>query len=90
MHSTTTELRHVVKTALTTLSQEQRQVIEIAYYLGLSHREIAAKLNQPLGTVKTRLRLGMKALRRHLDPLFTDATALPVEPRHQVSKKTAA
>lgn len=90
MHSTTTELQQVIKTALTTLSQEQRQVIEIAYYAGLSHREIAAKLNQPLGTVKTRLRLGMKALRRQLSPLFTEPVSVSAQPPQQLRRKTAA
>jgi RNA polymerase sigma-70 factor, ECF subfamily len=50
--------------ALQSLVPEQRQVIELAYYQGLSHSEIAAHLNCPLGTVKTRLRLGMEELRR--------------------------
>ena len=90
MHSSAMELRHVLKTALTTLSQEQRQVIEIAYYIGLSQREIAAKLNQPLGTIKTRLRLGMKALRQQLGPLLTDPSPASAQTRHQRHKQTAA
>jgi RNA polymerase sigma-70 factor (ECF subfamily) len=89
-HSTTTELQNVIKTALTTLSPEQRQVIEIAYYKGLSHREIAAKLNQPLGTIKTRLRLGMKALRQQLSPILADASSGRAKPRRQCRKKAAA
>ena len=64
------ERQQFVRRALATLSQEQRQVIELAYYSGLSHSEIAAKLNQPLGTVKTRTRLGMIKLREALAPLF--------------------
>lgn len=68
-HSATAELRRAVQAALLALAPEQRQVIEIAYYSGLSHSEIAAKLGQPLGTVKTRIRTGMMALRELLRPL---------------------
>jgi RNA polymerase sigma-70 factor (ECF subfamily) len=68
--STATELQRAVRTALLALSPEQRQVIEIAYYAGLSHSEIAARLQQPLGTVKTRLRTGMMVLRTHLSAFF--------------------
>lgn len=57
------ERQQLVRQALAQLSPEQREVIELAYYSGLSHSEIAAKLGQPLGTVKTRTRLGMMKLR---------------------------
>ena len=64
------ERQRFVRSALALLSPEQREVIELAYYGGLSHSEIAAKLNQPLGTVKTRTRLGMIKLREALAPLL--------------------
>lgn len=60
------ELRMAVGTAIGGLPQAQQQAIELAYYEGLSHQEIAAKLNQPLGTVKTRIKLGMSKLRDSL------------------------
>lgn len=50
--------------ALCTLPDEQRQVIELAYFHGMSQRQIGNYLNTPLGTVKTRLRLGMDKLRQ--------------------------
>jgi RNA polymerase sigma-70 factor (ECF subfamily) len=64
------ERQRLVRAALDTLSPEQREVIELAYYSGLSHSEIALKLGQPLGTVKTRTRLGMIKLRDTLKPLL--------------------
>ncbi|MGE0133006.1 MAG: sigma-70 family RNA polymerase sigma factor [Blastocatellales bacterium] len=64
------ERQRFVREALNSLTPEQREVIELAYYSGLSHSEIAAKLNQPLGTVKTRTRLGMMKLREALAPML--------------------
>ena len=66
----TAERRQLVRSALETLSAEQREVIELAYYSGLSHSEIALQLGQPLGTVKTRTRLGMMKLRDTLRPML--------------------
>ncbi len=55
--------RDSILKALADLPPEQRQVIVMAYFEGYSQSEIAAKLGQPLGTVKTRVRLGMQKLR---------------------------
>ncbi|MBO0857466.1 MAG: sigma-70 family RNA polymerase sigma factor [Chloracidobacterium sp.] len=68
--ATASERQRFVREALNLLTPEQRQVIELAYYSGLSHSEIAEKLSQPLGTVKTRTRLGMMKLREALAPLL--------------------
>lgn len=51
-----------VRHALTTLPDDQRRVIDLAYFEGLSHGEIADRENVPLGTVKGRLRLGLRKL----------------------------
>ena len=67
--------QRAVQHALALLSPEQRQAIEVAYYEGLSHSEIATRLGQPLGTVKTRIRTGMMALRDLLYPLIAPEVA---------------
>jgi RNA polymerase sigma-70 factor, ECF subfamily len=59
-----------IRTALATLPSEQWSVIELAYYSGLSQNEIAAKLQQPVGAVKTRARLGMIKLSQLLPPIL--------------------
>jgi RNA polymerase sigma-70 factor (ECF subfamily) len=64
------EVRAVVRAALDALAPEQRDVIELAYYGGMSHSEIAAARGLPLGTVKTRTRLGMMRLREMLSPAW--------------------
>jgi RNA polymerase sigma-70 factor (ECF subfamily) len=57
------DLREAVRAALDSLPNAQRQAVELAFYGGLSRAEIAEQLGEPLGTVKTRLRLGMLKLR---------------------------
>jgi RNA polymerase sigma-70 factor (ECF subfamily) len=63
-------LRQVVGHALAGLSAVQRAAIELAYYDGLTQVEIAAKLQEPLGTIKSRTREAMERLRGLLGPLF--------------------
>jgi len=60
------ELQQTVRSALTQLPSNQREPIELAFFRGLTHTQIAALLNQPLGTVKTRIRLGMRTMRTAL------------------------
>ena len=62
------ERQRLVQEAMASLSAEQRQAIALAYYWGLSQSEIADRLQLPLGTVKTRMRLGMIRLREVLAP----------------------
>lgn len=58
--------RLAVRRALATLPEEQRMAVEMAYFSGLTQQEIAERLRQPLGTIKTRTRLAMKKLRAAL------------------------
>jgi RNA polymerase sigma-70 factor (ECF subfamily) len=62
--------RRLILAALEGIPQEQREVIELAYFGGLTQQEISQRLSQPLGTVKTRIRLGMQKLRGALTPEF--------------------
>ena len=60
--------RRRILTAMADLPPDQREVIQLAYFGGLTQQEISDRLSQPLGTVKTRIRLGMQKLRVALTP----------------------
>jgi len=60
------EQAHLVRDALTLLKPEERQAIETAFFSELTYCEVAARLRQPLGTVKTRIRSGLRKLRQAL------------------------
>lgn len=64
----TDERQRQVSSALGTLSPDQRRCIELAFYEGLTHTQIAERLKAPLGTVKSRILLGMNKLRQVLRP----------------------
>jgi len=63
------DLRQFLKKSIRALPQFQREAVELAFFKGLSHREIAAATRAPLGTVKTRLELGLQKLTHALKPL---------------------
>ena len=60
------ERAEAVNNAMTVLSGQQRNAIELAFFEGLTHTEIAQKLAQPLGTAKSRIRLGLAHLKQAL------------------------
>jgi RNA polymerase sigma-70 factor, ECF subfamily len=66
-----TEQQRAIARALETLPPEQRVLIEQAYFLGLTQSELAEQFKLPLGTVKTRIRTGMMALRQQLSQAFS-------------------
>lgn len=70
------EQREIVRAALSQLTEDQRRTLLLAYEEGLTQSEIAARLNQPLGTVKTRTRAGLLKLRELLRDKFEGAGAL--------------
>ena len=63
------DLRHFLEKCMRTLPRFQREAVELAFFKGLSHSEIAVATNAPIGTVKTRLELGLQKLTHVLRPL---------------------
>ena len=57
-----------VRVVMAELPPDQKTSVELAYFDGMSHTEIAEKTGEPLGTVKTRIRLAMMTLRKALGP----------------------
>jgi RNA polymerase sigma-70 factor, ECF subfamily len=66
------EQGRLLRDALTMLSPEERQAIETAFFSELTYQEVAVRLNQPLGTVKTRVRSGLAKLRHALERTVED------------------
>lgn len=63
-----------IRVAMRELSDEQRTTIELAYFGGLTHSEIAARMDKPIGTIKTYMFQGMRRLRDALDIDVSDVT----------------
>ncbi len=67
-HLDSGEKQQIVRSAVMKLNREQRQVIEMSYFGGLTQLEISHRLNTPLGTVKARIRRGMLRLKKIVGP----------------------
>lgn len=65
------ESHHFVRQALDSLTEAQRVAVELSFFEGLSHREIAEQLDKPLGTIKTQIRSGLIQLRKQLEGFFS-------------------
>lgn len=68
-----------VRQALTGLPMEQKEAIELAFFDGLTHMEISEKISVPLGTIKTRIRLGLMKIREQLRLVMGDEEAVDSE-----------
>jgi RNA polymerase sigma-70 factor (ECF subfamily) len=64
------EWRSLCRAAIGQLPEDQRRALELAYFEGLTQEEIAARTSTPLGTVKTRVRLGLMKLRERMRPYW--------------------
>ncbi len=82
------EMRTVVRAAMTRLPAAQREVIELGYFGGLTQQEIAERTGDPLGTVKTRVRLGMRRLRVALAEYADVPPTVPEPPDGRDARKT--
>ena len=69
------EWETLCRSAIADLPAEQRIVLELAYFEGLTHQEIAQKTSTPLGTVKTRVRLGLMKLKDRIRPYLRGGTS---------------
>jgi RNA polymerase sigma-70 factor (ECF subfamily) len=66
------ESRKIIREALDSLPDNQRIAIEMVFFEGLTHIEAAERLNEPVGTIKTRIRLGVSKLKEKISPYVGD------------------
>jgi RNA polymerase sigma-70 factor (ECF subfamily) len=71
----TAQMRGRLETALSSLQPGQKRALELAYFDGMSHSEIAAAMGEPLGTVKTRIRQGLLRMRETLDAVYGEGAS---------------
>jgi RNA polymerase sigma-70 factor (ECF subfamily) len=72
--SASREWEALCRAAIAELPEDQRRALELAYFDGLTHQEISEKTSTPLGTVKTRVRLGLMKLRERIRPYLQSGT----------------
>src|SRR5262249_532022 len=69
-HTSLSQRASIVRVVIESLPIEQKAALELAFFAGLSHSEIAEQLDEPIGTIKTRIRIAMLRLRDRLRPLL--------------------
>lgn len=80
--------RDRIQAALSQLPPDQKQVVVLAYFRGYTQSQIAEVLQQPLGTIKTRIRLAMQKLRDLLrDERLMENKSVPAQPAYNISKE---
>jgi RNA polymerase sigma-70 factor (ECF subfamily) len=79
--------REAIRGAVAQLPQDQREAVTLAYFRGYTHQEIAEFLGQPLGTVKTRIRLAMHKLRQMLEGEHNSDTSGAASDSYSIDKK---
>jgi len=80
--------RDRIESALSQLPPDQKQVVLLAYFSGYTQSQIAEVLQQPLGTIKTRIRLAMHKLRDLLrDERLIQGKSVSAQPAYNISKK---
>jgi len=63
------DMRRFLEQQMRSLPRFQREALDLAFFKGMTHREIAAATSTPLGTIKTRLELGMRKLSQSIKPM---------------------
>ena len=79
--------RENIRKAVAQLPEDQRQALVLAYFRGYTHEQIAENLKQPLGTIKTRIRLAMQKLRQFLEGERSDTSDDPSDTYHLNQKE---
>ena len=85
-HLVSSDLRRFLKSRLDCLPLKQREALELCFFGGLTQREIATIMATPLGTVKTRLELGLRKMAKEVTPFRSKSSRMPIRPSRKAFK----